>query len=56
MIQNSNERANTLEWREQNLKLTKWCLEKYQTTNDKEWLDWAKVFGEWSAKIKKNYL
>ncbi len=55
-LKNSSEQAYNLEWREYNLKLTKWCLEKYRETKDEEYYKWAKIFGEWSATIKKNYL
>jgi len=56
MLKTSNEKANTLEWRELNLKLTKLCLEKYKLTGDEDYLEWTKIFGEWSRKIKNNYL
>lgn len=56
MIQNSSEKANTLAWRELNLKLTKWCLEKYKLTEDEEYLEQAKIFGKWSKLIKEKYL
>ena len=55
-LNNSSDRANTLEWRELNLKLTKYLLERYRETKDEFYYDWAKVFGEWSAKIKKEWL
>ena len=55
-LRNSSERANTLEWREMNLKLAKYCLERYKETKNKVFYEWAKVFGEWSLKIKQNYL
>lgn len=55
-LKNSEEQQYNLWWREYNLKLTKWCLERYQGTQDQMYLDWGKIFGEWSRKIKNDYL
>lgn len=55
-LQNSSEQASNLEWRAMNLEVTKWCLEKYRQTKDEFDYEQAKIFGEWSAKIKKEYI
>jgi ribosome biogenesis protein Tsr3 len=55
-IKNSSELQSNITWREDMLKLTKHCLEKYKETGQQFYLDYAKIFGEWSSKIKKNWI
>ena len=55
-FQESDQQKDNLWWREYNLQLTKWCLEKYKETQNEEYYNWAKVFGEWSKLIKEKYL
>ena len=56
MIQNAQEKFYDMQWRKINLEVMKWCLEKYKETQDEFYYQQAKNFGEWSVKIKKNYL
>lgn len=55
-LENSSNMANTLEWREFNLKLTKYLLERYRETQDEFYYQQAKIFGEWAKLIKEKYL
>ena len=55
-LNNADKLKDSLQWREQNLILTKWCLEKYRETKAEEYYKWAKVFGETSKMIKDKYL
>lgn len=55
-LKTSSDRANTLEWREFNLKLTKYLLERYRETQDEFYYQQAKIFGNWAKLIKEKYL
>lgn len=55
-LRTSSEREHTLWWREFNLQLTKYLLERYKETKDEFYYQQAKIFGEWSKLIKEKYL
>lgn len=55
-LKSSDEIANTLEWREYNLQLTKYLLERYRETQDEFYYQQAKIFGEWAKLIREKYL
>jgi hypothetical protein len=55
-LKNSSEIKDNLWWREYNLQLTKYLLERYQETKDEFYYQQAKIFGEWAKLIKEKYL
>ena len=38
---------------QEQLRLMKHCLLRFKETGDEDYFNWAKVFGDWSKKYKK---
>lgn len=53
MFNNIEQKNDLMKTRVVNMQVMKWCLNKYQETKDESYFDWAKVFGDWSKKYKK---
>lgn len=53
MFKNLETKKSLLETRLINMEVMKWCLKKYQETQDDEYFNWAKTFGQWSKLYKQ---
>lgn len=49
----TKEKNSLLLSRVYNMKIMKYCLERYKETQDIDFWEWAKVFGDWSKLNKK---
>jgi hypothetical protein len=55
-INNIEEIKYNLWWKEQNLILAKFCIKKYQETKEEIFLEYYKIFNDWSILINQQYL
>ena len=53
MFNNIEQKKYSTDARIMNMRVMKWCLERYKQTLDEDYFNWAKVFGDWSKKYKK---
>lgn len=53
MFKNSYKKSLLHDYRIINMKVMQMCLIRYNETQDEEYWEWAKVFGDWSKLYKK---
>ncbi len=53
MFNNIEQKNDLTRTRVVNMQVMKHCLLRFKETGDEDYFNWAKVFGDWSKKYKK---